>query len=283
MDHTGHFPGDWIVGDADEFFAHERSILNLAFATIRAYQTHLKVFCDFLTDPVYEWDRICSQGFGRSPAQIITEFNRARHAQNNEQAPTNRTFSRAELQGFFDLADLEVERVLASGRKGAVAAYRDATVFKTAYAWGLRANEVTHLQTVDFARNRRAPQFGEFGVLQVRYGKAQRGSPPKRRSVLTVFNWSPAVRRRGPGAACLGWPRPSRKSSPLPTACRFPSPTCIDASATISMNSAIRRAWTSIRCGGPTSRISSSTSASTTPWSSGRSATNTPPPRLYTP
>jgi site-specific recombinase XerD len=101
--------------------------------------------------------------------------------------------TRTELQGFFDLADLEVERVLASGRKGAVAAYRDANVFKTAYAWGLRANEVTHLQTVDFSRNRRAPQFGEFGVLQVRYGKAQRGSPPKRRSVLTVFDWSPDV------------------------------------------------------------------------------------------
>jgi hypothetical protein len=26
-DHTGHFPWDWTVGDADEFFAHERSIL----------------------------------------------------------------------------------------------------------------------------------------------------------------------------------------------------------------------------------------------------------------
>lgn len=54
-------------------------------------------------------------------------------------------------------------------------------------------NEVTQLQTVDFSRNRRAPQFSEFSVLQVRYGKAQRGSPPKRRSVLTVFDWSPAV------------------------------------------------------------------------------------------
>lgn len=26
--------------------SHERSILNLAFSAIRAYQTHLKVFCD---------------------------------------------------------------------------------------------------------------------------------------------------------------------------------------------------------------------------------------------
>lgn len=75
----------------------------------------------------------------------------------------------------------------------AVAAYRDAVLFKTAYTWGLRANEVTHLQTVDFSRNPRAPQFGDFGVLAVRYGKAQRGSPHKRRSVLTVFDWSPSV------------------------------------------------------------------------------------------
>lgn len=130
---TRAFSLGWTVGDADEFFAHERSILNPARATVRAHQTHLKVFCDFLADAVYEWDPACIQGFGRSPARIITEFNRARHAQNNEQAPTKRPFTRAEPQGFLDLADLEVERVLASGRKGAVAC-RDATVFKTAYA-----------------------------------------------------------------------------------------------------------------------------------------------------
>lgn len=29
-----------------------------------------------------------------------------------------------------------------------------------------------------------AREFGKFGVLQVRYGKAMRGSPPKRRNVL---------------------------------------------------------------------------------------------------
>ena len=139
----------------------------------------LKVFCDFLTDPVYEWDRICVQGFGRSPAQIITEFNRARHAQNNEQGPTKRPFTRAELQGFFDLADLEVERVLASGRKGAVAAYRDATVFKTAYAWGLRANEVTHLQNVDFSETDGRPNSASSAFC--RSDTARRSGAHRRR------------------------------------------------------------------------------------------------------
>lgn len=78
-------------------------------------------------------------------------------------------------------------------RKGWLAAYRDATVYKTAYAWGLRRNEVRHLQTVDFSRNPHAPEFTRYGVLQVRFGKASRGSAPKRRSVLTVFDWAPDV------------------------------------------------------------------------------------------
>jgi integrase/recombinase XerD len=52
---------------------------------------------------------------------------------------------------------------------------------------------VRHLQTVDFARNPHAREFGQYGVLHVRFGKAMRGSPPKRRSVLTVFDWSADV------------------------------------------------------------------------------------------
>jgi integrase/recombinase XerD len=58
---------------------------------------------------------------------------------------------------------------------------------------GLRFNELRHLQTVDFARNPHAREFGRYGVVHVRYGKAKRGSPHKRRSVLTVFDWTPEV------------------------------------------------------------------------------------------
>jgi site-specific recombinase XerD len=36
-------------------------------------------------------------------------------------------------------------------------------------------------------------RFGEHGVLYVRWGKAAKGSAPKRRSVLTVFDWSTQV------------------------------------------------------------------------------------------
>ena len=47
-----------------------------------------------------------------------------------------------ELQRFFDYADDQVDRVAASGRKGTLAAFRDATLFKVAYAWGLRRREL---------------------------------------------------------------------------------------------------------------------------------------------
>ena len=80
-----------------------------------------------------------------------------------------------------------------SGRKGWLPAYRDAVMFKLAYSYGLRFNELCHLQSVDCARNPHAREFGRYGVVHVRYGKAKKGSPPKRRSVLTVFDWTPEV------------------------------------------------------------------------------------------
>jgi integrase/recombinase XerC len=49
------------------------------------------------------------------------------------------------------------------------------------------------LDVADFSANPHAAEFGEFGVCQVRFGKALKGSPPKRRSVLAVWAWVPPV------------------------------------------------------------------------------------------
>ncbi len=86
--------------------------------------------------------------------------------------------------------DLEYERVLESGRPGALTSLRDAAAFKTAYAWGLRAYETSRLQIVDLSPNGRAPQFGDYGNLHVRFGKGSSGQPFKERNVLTVFDWA---------------------------------------------------------------------------------------------
>ena len=45
------------------------------------------------------------------------------------------------------------------------------------------------LDMSDFGANPHAPEFGGLGVCYVRYGKAMKGSPPQRRSVLTVWPW----------------------------------------------------------------------------------------------
>jgi hypothetical protein len=49
-------------------------------------------------------------------------------------------------------------------------AFRDAALFKLAYGYGLRRNEVRMLDMADFSPNVHAPEFGELGVCYVRHG-----------------------------------------------------------------------------------------------------------------
>lgn len=190
VDFACRYPWEWTLSDADDFFSHARAVRNLSHGTVRSYQGNIKLFCDYALDPHYDWCEQSAKLFGQIFAQVVTELNRVTHAQPSEAHPAKRPFTQRELQDLFDLADLEVERILHSGRKGALAAWRDAIAFKTAYSWGLRANELRHLQVVDFSRNARAPYFGDHGVLRVRWGKSHRGSAKKPRSVLTVWPWS---------------------------------------------------------------------------------------------
>ena len=52
------------------------------------------------------------------------------------------------------------------------------------------ARETARLDVADFGRNPRAPQFGRYGTLNVCYGKAKKGQPPRRRNVLSVMGWA---------------------------------------------------------------------------------------------
>jgi site-specific recombinase XerD len=66
-------------------------------------------------------------------------------------------------------------------------------MLKVAYGWGLRRRELRMLEVADFGPNPHAEEFGAYGVCYVRWGKAAKGSPPRRRSVLTVMGWSADV------------------------------------------------------------------------------------------
>jgi site-specific recombinase XerD len=67
-----------------------------------------------------------------------------------------------------------------------LAAIRDAALLKTIYGFGLRRREAWGLDLADLRHNPKVPAFGRYGGLFVRWGKSSRGSPPKRRTVLTV-------------------------------------------------------------------------------------------------
>lgn len=192
-DHCGTYPWLWAPQLADEWFADLRAVRHLARSTVRNYQGALHGFCAFVTDPAYGWAAECERRFGTHPVQVINEVNAAVHVEDSEADASKRAFTRAELQQLFDYADDEVARKRALGRKGWLPAFRDATCLKVAYGFGLRRNEARMLDVADFGRNPHGPEFGEFGVLQVRHGKAKKGSPPKRRGVLCVWDWVPEV------------------------------------------------------------------------------------------
>lgn len=177
----------------EEFSADLRTVKHVAHSTLRGYHSALRAFTSYISNPDYGWDRVCERYFGTHPAQVFFEWNTAVHVQAYDGRPAKRPYTREELDALFEHADVEVERIGASGRKGWQAAYRDAVMMKVAYGYGLRFNELRHLQTVDFARNPHAREFGKFGVCKVRYGKSHRSSPHKGRSVLTVWRWTPAI------------------------------------------------------------------------------------------
>lgn len=187
---TNEFPWNWIPSHVDEWSLSLTSEKHLAPSTIRNYQMELRLFSEFLVDGRYGWAVACEEAFGAHPVPICHEWNTHLHLSQYEGRPEARPFTREELQLFLDYADDQVERAVRAGRKGALAAYRDATLFKVIYAWGLRRTETAKLDLADWGRNPAAAEFGRFGMLHVRYGKAKRGQPPRRRNVASVMSWA---------------------------------------------------------------------------------------------
>ncbi|MFI6078885.1 tyrosine-type recombinase/integrase [Actinoplanes sp. NPDC051343] len=190
LEFTNEYPWNWGPGDVDEWTQSLTSERQLAPSTIRGYQTDLRLFSEYLTDGRYGWTVECEKAFGTFPVPICHEWNTIAHLNDYEGRPEARPFTRPELQRFLDYADEQVDRAVRVKRKGALAAYRDATLFKVVYAWGLRRTETSKLDVADWGRNAAAPEFGRYGMLHVRYGKAVRGQPPRRRNVPSVMGWA---------------------------------------------------------------------------------------------
>jgi len=193
---TNDYPWSWRPVDVEEFLSDQRFAGRpVAESTLRGLASTIRQFCDYVADPRYQWTVLCERMFGDVPAQICFEWNMPVHGQDNEGRPGRRALTKPELQLLFDTMDDVVADLHGGQDKGWLAAARDAAALKTTYAFGLRRREVARLETVDWGTNPHAPEFGAFGVVYVRFGKATKGSAPRRRSVLTVFDWSVDVLR----------------------------------------------------------------------------------------
>jgi integrase/recombinase XerC len=190
---TGAPPWRWTPESWERYVAVLRERDGLARSTVRAYGLIVGSFLEYACDAAYGWNEICLQRFGTHPVQICRRENLARHTVDQEAAPSRRPLTRAECQSLFDAADERAVSVRIKGTKGWAPAFRDAVMLKVAYAWGLRRNELLMLERCDLGPNPKAPEFGAFGLCQVRFGKAANGSPPRRRGVLTVMPWSAEV------------------------------------------------------------------------------------------
>ncbi len=187
---TNEFPWNWGPAHVEEWTLSLTGEAHLAPSTVRGYQTVLRLFSEYVTDGRYGWVVACEDTFGTFPVPICHEWNTIAHLNDYEGSPEARPLSREELQRLFDYADDQVDRAVKAKRKGALAAYRDATLFKVVYGWGLRRTETSRLDVADWGRNPAAPEFGRFGMLHVRYGKAVRGQPPRRRNVASTMGWA---------------------------------------------------------------------------------------------
>lgn len=120
-------------------------------------------------------------------------MNTVAHSADYEGRPARRALTKVELQRLFDHADEQVAAARAGGRKGWLAAMRDSAAMKVPYAWGLRRRELVMLELADIGNKPEASEFGTYGVLYLRWGKAARGGTTRRGSVLTVLPWSVRV------------------------------------------------------------------------------------------
>lgn len=189
-DFTNEYPWNWTAADIDEWMADLVMRHDRAKSTLRTYQGAVSLFMDYLLNPVYGWVEVCLERFGTHPTPILHDGNRREHLVDYEGQAERRPMTREECQLFFDHIDKRVERAIRRGRKGALTAYRDATLFKTIYGWGLRASEASGLDVVDLYRNAKAPQFGRYGMVHVRKAKGTKGSGPRRRNVASIMPWA---------------------------------------------------------------------------------------------
>ena len=184
---SGQYPWQWTPAEGEAWISALRSgSAPLRLSTLRSYEIEVRMFCEYLRDARYGWANQCSDRFGRVPEIVFHDDNSIVHVSEYEGDSSRRPLTYDEVQALFDAADSRVDKIRANRRKGALPALRDAALLKFVYAFGLRRREAAMADLVDLRSNPKFPDFGRYGAVSVRHGKASPGGPAKRRTILTV-------------------------------------------------------------------------------------------------
>jgi integrase len=176
------FPWDWSQPAWEGYMAARRAA-GKALTTRRKEQLVVDTFTKFVAEPETGFPQFLAE-YGLQPAHPIVSENRILHKETEEANRKVRAFTFAEVQILFAYLKARIDRYARSG-KGAVTTYRDCILIMSAYAWGARRAELAELCWFDFCPNATLPEFGEYGAVVIRNGKAKRGGPPRRRTVAT--------------------------------------------------------------------------------------------------
>lgn len=181
---TDSFPWLWTPQDGADFSAELAS--GIGSSTLRQYQSAVKLFQEYASDPRYGWVAECLKRFGRAPEQIFDEWNSTPHKDEYEGDPSRRPLSYDEVQTLFDYSESRYATIRQAKKKGALVAVRNAVFLKFVYAYGLRRREACNAALFDFHYNPKVKSYGRFGSFHVRLGKARPGGPARRRIAHTV-------------------------------------------------------------------------------------------------
>jgi integrase len=180
------WPWDWRPAEWEKHQA-ARVRNGRAFSTRRQDQIAIDHFLCYLNNPDYDWHEQTKRRVGENlPRTPITEANRILHVEAKESGSRVRPATRAELQQLFDYLDYLINAIASSGGKGAVQTYRDAVFIKSGYGYGFRRREGCLIEDFDFKPNIDFPEFGLYGAVEIRHGKAKPRGPERARTVFTV-------------------------------------------------------------------------------------------------
>ena len=134
---TNAFPWSWTASDVEDWTSSLLSRNGHAHATIRSYQGAVACFLDYVVDARYGWAASARRGSGRIRCRSATSGTPPRTSPTTRAA---RAGGRSPARSCRRSSITPTTRWARSGRLAARAGwrrYRDATLFKVVYAWGL--------------------------------------------------------------------------------------------------------------------------------------------------